>query len=146
VSTPSTSEEINHLIEARSRSYGDRAKSEAASIALARARHAAAVAFGAPYGWRPAIKGFGLGELAPRRRDGIFRAWHDPKWPALDHRTCFRRRRSPAAIVAQPYAPAFSCEEAQAFADEHGLRVEVVDEPGWYAPGKCVVVVWTRAA
>jgi hypothetical protein len=48
-------------------------------------------------------------------------------------------------LVAQPYKAAFKLDRAQAFADEHGLTVSVVEGfESWYWPGECLIVVWRK--
>jgi hypothetical protein len=44
--------------------------------------------------------------------------------------------------MAQPYG--IDLSRAQAFADQHGLTFEVLDDEGWWFPGRCLVVVWGR--
>ena len=66
------------------------------------------------------------------------------QYPWFDHRWYFRRRGKPAAIVANPYAPAFKLETAEKLARASGLAVEVADAESWWND-KCIVVVWTKA-
>ena len=81
----------------------------AARAALAEGQWRAAIEFGAPHLWRPARRGFALDALAgfhnSKRR---FRHLNKPR-EFFDHAWCFRwmHNHQPAAIVGQPYKPAF---------------------------------------
>ena len=128
---------------------------EAASLALARARHERAQAFGARYGWKPSAAAFGVEEICAAQLMGrrYFRrelSWLPAEvggthWPWFDHRWYFRCRSRPAAIVANPYAPAFKLETAQALARASGLEVRIEDDNASWWNDKCIVVVWTKA-
>jgi hypothetical protein len=152
------SADLARLIEARDRTRCDPRLApfaEAASLALAQARHARACAFGARYGWRPSAAAFGVEDFCGpvlvgrrwlRREDWNMAAEiRGMQYPLFDHRWYFRRRGKPAAIVANPYAPAFKLETAQALARASGLKVRIEDDiESWYND-KCIVVVWTKA-
>ena len=117
-----------------------------ASTALAEGRWRAAIEFGVPCGWRQSWGGFEIEELCASSQR---RHWHIRSKPheMFDHPTYFRWQRghAPAAIVAQPYAPAFNLAKAEQFAREHELVVHVADAcESWYSPGKCLIVVWKR--
>jgi hypothetical protein len=133
-------------MEARDTRHGF--ERECASIALAKARHACAVAFGKRYGWSPSYKTFPIEEICPREVRRARGRWGlTVPWLALDHSTCYRRNGRPVAITSQPYAKAIKLAEWESFADAHGLRVEVYgsdDAPSWYFPNMCSIVVWRR--
>ena len=121
-----------------------RADAHAASAALAKGRWRAATEFSAPRGWRPATRSFMLEDLCGSRNNGgcYIQRPHE----MFDHPTYFRweRGRRPAAIVAQPYAPAFDLAQAESFARENELLVSVANFESWWSPGMCTVVVWER--
>lgn len=124
----------------------NRAADRAACDALAEARRKVAAEFGAPYGWRPG-KGFALTDLCgfhnSRRR---YREVREPR-EMFDHPWYFRwpGGRGPAAVVSQPYKPAFDLEAAREFAARNELIVSVADAfESWWSPGQCVIAVWER--
>jgi hypothetical protein len=128
----------------------DRFEAMAASNALAEGRWRAAVEFGVPHAWRPTCRGFNLEEVCGfhnnRRR---YREIRTQPHEMFDHKMHFRweRGRAPAAIVAQPYTPAFNLAEAEEFARQNELVVHVADAfESWYSPGNCTIVVWTQGA
>jgi hypothetical protein len=129
----------------------NRAADQAAGAALAHARHKAAVEFGVPCAWRPG-KSFQLEDLCDfhnsRRR---YREIRTQPHEMFDRPCFFRWAKGganagrPAAIVAQPYEPAFNLDAARAFAAENELIVHVADAfESWYSPGMCTIVVWER--
>jgi hypothetical protein len=152
--TPAKS--ISELLAERSRAgriatldptQRNRAADRAACDALAEARWRAAQEFGVPYAWRPG-RSFLLEDLcgfhnSPRRYREVRHRPHE----FFDHPTWFRwaRGHAAAAIVAQPYKPAFNLAKAEEFARENELVVHVADAfESWYYPGMCVIVVWER--
>ena len=98
-----------------------RAEVQNAETALADGQWRAATEFGAPHLWRPAKRSFAFNALAgftnSKRR---FRHLHPPL-EFMDHSWCFRwaHGHGPAAIVAQPYKPAFNLDKAVEFAREN---------------------------
>jgi hypothetical protein len=125
----------------------NRIAAEEASTALTEGQWRAATEFGAPHAWRPTRRGFSIEALAgfynSKRR---YRRVSTPRG-FNDHGWCFRwaRGHAPAALVGQPYKPAFDLAKAQAFARENELLVSVADAfESWHNPGECLLVVWTR--
>jgi hypothetical protein len=118
----------------------------AACEALGEARLRAAREFGELHQWRLARRGFRIGDLCARPRGHYF--WDlQPEYPLVDHPAHYRWADGyqPAALVAQPYKAAFPHDQAQAFADKHGLTFEVVEGfESWWSPGQCLIVVWEQ--
>ena len=101
--------------------------------------------FAASRGWIIAKHGFSLRQLLTATHG---RSWYDYRgesWhPEIDHPEFYRlptRPWRPAAILSHSYAP-----QAQllAFAAEHGLAAEFLDQ-SWYYPGATTAVVFTAA-
>ena len=154
-SRPSAPKSIRQLMDERAWAYGieatdptprNRAAARAAEDALFEGQWPAATEFGGPHLWRPAKRSFAFDALAgfcnsKRRFRHLF-----PPLELMDHNWCFRwaHGRGPAAIVAQPYKPAFDLAKAVEFARENELEVSVAEFESWHFPGKCTLVVWTR--
>ena len=125
----------------------NRLADRAACEALGEARLRAAREFGELHQWRLARRGFRLGDLCARERGHYYLRDPQPDYPLLDHPTDYRwaDSRQPASIVAQPYKAAFRHDQAQVFADEHGLLFHVVEGfESWWSPGQCLIVVWEK--
>ena len=106
----------------------------------------AAREFGELHQWRLAKRGFRIGDLCARRR-GYYARDLQPDYPLVDHPAHYRWADGyqPASIVAQPYKAAFRHDQAQAFADKHGLLFHVVEGfESWWSPGQCLIVVWEK--
>jgi hypothetical protein len=125
----------------------NRLADRAACEALGEARLRAAREFGELHQWRLARRGFRIGDLCARERGHYYLCDLQPDYPLVDHPAHYRWADGyqPAALVAQPYKAAFQHDQAQAFADKHGLLFHVVEGfESWWWPGQCLIVVWEK--
>jgi hypothetical protein len=128
---------------------------EAASLALAQARHARASAFGARYGWKPSAAAFGVEDICAPVLLG--RRWFRPTPGACRRKSAewmsrgsITGRISAAGTSLRRLSPSPTrrrsrLETAQALARASGLKVRIEDDIESWWNSKCVVVVWTKA-
>ena len=115
-------------------------------VALERAQKAAAIAFGQARGWRLASKSeFGIevlsrGGVTERRSEKVNPGY----FPVFDHRWHWRCNRHAAGIASFPYKGVVGLiEEAHEVAKAKRLKLEILDEDGWYYPGATRFFLWT---
>lgn len=114
---------------------------------LERAQQTAAEMFGEARGWKLSKRGFfGLETLS---RGGVRERKGETSLiqPAdvFDHRYYYRNGQYAAAIVSFPYKtnkPELKAR-AENVAAQFSLRLESLDEPGWYRPGSTAFFIWT---
>jgi hypothetical protein len=111
---------------------------------LCAARSAVEEKFAASRGWRVG-KQFSFEQLCDgraRRRLGD-NGWRDNEH--CKHNTYFWEGRKPRAIVGHSYYDAPNFGRCVAWAKANGLHAELLPT-GWYRPGSCIGVLYTRVA